>query len=95
MPRNKSQFRNAMKLAFTNATKDSQQAAFATASVDENDSHAEVSTKMSNACANAFAESLFPTMTDIIDNYLNSLEFDVTGLSNGAGAVSGVLKVKP
>lgn len=63
--------------------------------VSENDTVSTIANKMSDHVSKIFADELSKNLSTVIDNYLDSLEFDVTKLMSPAGAVSGEIKIIP
>lgn len=94
MPRNKAKFRQDLKEAFRAAELASTKAAISTNTLEE-DTVETAAEKIAQNCAKTYSETLLPKLADIIDNYIDSLEFNVSGLSNGGGTVAGKLFIMP
>lgn len=93
MPRNKTKFRNDIKDLFANAMTKSTKASFE-ASISENTPLSSIVAIVSSETANAFASEM-QKLADIIDDYLDSAELDLTAVMASGSPVSGKGKIKP
>ncbi|BBI90625.1 hypothetical protein HYO65_gp233 [Tenacibaculum phage PTm1] len=94
MARNKNKLSSDLKSVFKDAQKQATAKSFDPNIVNENDSMEVVISKVSEATANTFADVLSNKLATIIDDYITSQDFDVSGLSAPNGPVSGVIKSK-
>lgn len=93
MPRNKTKFRQELGIALASAMTDSANAAF-NAGVTEDDNAATAAAKIVAAQAQAFSTSGAAKVAKVIDDYLDSLQIDLKGASNGGGSIAGFGVVK-
>lgn len=61
--------------------------------LDENESIDSMKKKISKAASDSFALSMSDSLPKIIDDYLDSLEFDTTKLTAAGSPVAGILKI--
>lgn len=95
MARNKNKFANDIKEALIEAETEASKISFSMNGIGENDSVETIAQKVANATANKFAEVLAPKLQKAIDEHIDSLEFNVSGLANSGGVVTGILKIIP
>lgn len=92
MARNKQKFNNDMTEAFENSCMLAMKASFSI-HLDENSSTESMTHIIAKEFATTFAKEFRETVPKIIDNYLDSLDFDITKLTANGAPVAGILKV--
>lgn len=92
--RDKNKFKTDLEKALGDAQMEAQKVTFDMGSIGEIDSVGSIAEKVAQKTSKKFAEVLAPKLQKAIDDYLDSLEFDVSGLANSGGTVVGILKIK-
>jgi hypothetical protein len=91
MPRNKIKFKSDLQKVVKEASKKAYTASF-NIKTNDDDTVEILSERMSDKFAEVYAKEMGPKLADLIDSYIDSQFFDVTGLAVSGSKVVGVIK---
>lgn len=92
MARQVGAFQSQLKTILKAAHKAASQAAMDPSTVSSGDSMEDAIKKFADKQAEVFSANLAPTLAKVIDEYITSQSFNVSGLSAPNGPVNGIIK---